>query len=140
GRAWIHQSPPLLEHVASAICGFDLAADDVRQRHLGNLAGEVRSLGTPVPERRAEPVCRDPAIHALQDLPQHRVTQWLAGLAAREDEAIGVTGGANRFQDSERTGGQKNTARLCRLPAHAPGFPRRLVSIPHTPPPPPRLP
>jgi len=42
---------PLLEHVASAISGFDLVANDMRQRHLGNLAGEGGALGAPVPKR-----------------------------------------------------------------------------------------
>src|SRR5262249_10581588 len=65
-RPLLHQPAPLLEHVAAPVCGLDLAADDVCQRHLGNLARKVRSLGCPIAEARSEAVNGDAVAHANQ--------------------------------------------------------------------------
>ena len=50
GRPRLHESAPLVEQVTASIGGLDLAADGVRQRHFGNLARKVRSLGRPIAE------------------------------------------------------------------------------------------
>src|SRR6266566_4203892 len=53
----IHQFAPLIEQIAPSICGFDRIADRVGERHFDDMIGEVRTLGRPIPERRAEAVC-----------------------------------------------------------------------------------
>src|SRR5262249_29729203 len=56
-RPLLHQPAPLLEKIAAAVCTLDRAANNVRQRHLGNLAWKVCSLGYPVAEARPKAVC-----------------------------------------------------------------------------------
>ena len=66
-RPRCHQSPPLLEHVASLVRGFDLVADHVGQRRFDDFLREIRTLSCPRPKRRSETVCRYvTALHPAQ--------------------------------------------------------------------------
>ena len=67
-----HHLPPLLEQISTPIRGLDLIADRVRQRHLGDLTREVRSLRRLIAEARPEAVVREVAsVHPLEN-GQHR--------------------------------------------------------------------
>ena len=54
-----HERAPFLECVPTPISLLRQIADDVRQRCLGHLSGEVRALARLIAERRAEPVNRE---------------------------------------------------------------------------------
>src|SRR5262249_5136834 len=103
-RPCVHQLAALLEHVATPVRGFDLAPDDMRQRHLGNLAREVGARGYPVAEARPKAVCRQVAApHPPQQLKKRLLMQRSTELAG-EDESIGIAGRARRthlFQNVE---------------------------------------
>jgi tetratricopeptide (TPR) repeat protein len=67
-RPCLSQLPPLPEEVATPIGGFDFVAHGVRECQLPNLAREVRPLGSPIRECRAEAVHREPVLaHAAQE-------------------------------------------------------------------------
>ena len=101
-RPFRHQPASLLEQIATPICGLDLVADRMRERHLDNLAREVRALGRPISERRAEAMHGDVAApHAPQHLRHRHVGQRLAGLAAGED-VVGSSHVVLVAQDRER--------------------------------------
>src|SRR6266404_1897719 len=92
GRAELRPSlgerAALLEQVAAAIGGFDLVADGVSERHLGDLGRETRTLGRPVAEGASEAMHRELALaHASQRHRHRHVAERLVGLAAGEDEA-----------------------------------------------------
>jgi hypothetical protein len=46
----LHQPASFLEQIAASVAGLDLAAHHVRERHFGNLARKLRSLGCPIAE------------------------------------------------------------------------------------------
>src|ERR1700730_4116877 len=66
---FLHQLAPLFEQVTSAISGFDLVTDHMRQCHLGDLTREVGLLGCPVSKSRTEAVDR-------QIFPSHSAEQF----------------------------------------------------------------
>src|ERR1700722_1439117 len=69
----VHQSPPLLEQIATAIGGLHLIADRMRERHLDHVVWERRRLGGPVSKRAAETVHRNITATHLPQSVQHRV-------------------------------------------------------------------
>src|SRR6266478_7365680 len=84
-RPGLHQLTTLLEQVAAAVCGLDLALDRVREGHLDYLTRKIRALGRPVPEGRTEPVCGEviPS-HPLEHRQHRHVRKGLALFAASE--------------------------------------------------------
>src|SRR5262245_65433301 len=52
----VHQLAPLLEQVAASVGRLHRVGDGVCERHLRDLAREVRALGRPVTEGRTETV------------------------------------------------------------------------------------
>src|SRR5262245_4933898 len=83
-RPCLHQLAALLEQVAASVCGLHRVGNGVRERHLGNLAREVRALGSPVAERRAQAMHRNVGTGGLLGEPHrrdhaHRSTRAVAG-------------------------------------------------------------
>jgi hypothetical protein len=57
-RPGIHQLAALGEKIAAPVGGLGLVGDGMRQRGLGNLAGDLGKLRRPIAEGRAEPMRR----------------------------------------------------------------------------------
>src|SRR5262249_7051398 len=120
-RPGIHQPTPLVEQVAAPVRGLDLGADDVRQRHLGNLAREVRSFGCPIAKARSEAVNGDAVTHVNQQLPRCVDVERAAEFRAGENQ-VSVT--RQYFEQVNRSPGEWHAVWLAAFHALGRNSPR----------------
>src|SRR5260370_35743873 len=93
----VHHLAAPLEQVAPRVCLLRRIANPVGERHLGDLAREVRPRAAPVAERRAEAVHRRVHAHALE-----YAAQAGGAAVAREDERRPPAHLAHLLEDLQR--------------------------------------
>ena len=100
-RPFLHQNAALPEQVGPAIGSLHPIGIHMRQGELADLAGRVRALGRPVPERRAEAV----RLGLGPELPEklgNRVVADRAAVRRREDQVRVFRQVARLVQDFQR--------------------------------------